>query len=208
LRAGVVDLDEGAFADAGAVASGLAPFAAAVDELGPEGKDAALGGFDMVDRAAAFDKEVAGGRGGDAKAGAARSAVNVLALEGGGGHMEVRSDAEDVGVGEVDEAFLRAAGGASGLAFESEGLGHGDIVVVARRWRLPQNRRACRGVNFAPELQAKVTDVAAQQGRDLTDVVVLLRRGATLRARGHGQGGSAVDISPRANRSLYSGELM
>ena len=119
LGLGGLDLDERTFADAGTIMGGLGPGTFAIDELGPEGKGAALGGLRDVNPAAAFEEEVAGGGAGDAEAHAIAGAVDVLAFEGGGRHSEKCGGAYQVGLGEVDEPLLAAAFRTPGLAFEA-----------------------------------------------------------------------------------------
>ena len=75
--------------------------------------------------AAAFAQEVAIRFLGDAQPQKVARAVAVFTFESGGLHAEKFGDADQVGVGEIDEAFLLAASGASGLAFESQTL-HGN----------------------------------------------------------------------------------
>src|ERR1019366_5255281 len=86
LAAGELDLEQGALANAGAPAGGLRPFAAGIQELRPEWEDAALRRFRGVDRTAAGKQEGAQGTMRHSQAQAVAGAVDVTALEGGGGH--------------------------------------------------------------------------------------------------------------------------
>jgi len=81
-----------------------------------------------MDRAAAVAEEVAVCVARDAEASAILGAEDVLFLEVARGEVEVGSDAENVGVAEVDEALLLTARRAPGLAFEAETFGHQTIM--------------------------------------------------------------------------------
>jgi hypothetical protein len=81
-----------------------------------------------VDGAAAVEKKMAVGGGGDAEAGAAGGPIHVLSFELRGRQAEISGGAENVVVAEIDEAFLLATGSTAGLAFESERFRHALIV--------------------------------------------------------------------------------
>ena len=148
LGAGGFDLDERALADAGAIARGLAPLGAVSDHLRPEREDATLDRFHGVDGASAIAQEMALRLARDPQAELAAGAVAVALLEFARAHAQVFGDADGIGVGEIDEAFLRAAGGAPGLAGKTEPLGH--VLIMRQRAgrlrRMGAERGATRGV--------------------------------------------------------------
>lgn len=137
------NLDQRALADAGAEARGLTPCAAGGYELGPEGEEAALGGFGGVNGAAVFKQEGTLAVAGLAEAKQMAGAVDVAAFELGGREAEEARGAAEIAFGEIDEALLVAAAGAAWLAGEAQGF-HGVIISGERKnagRELSQNRR-------------------------------------------------------------------
>jgi hypothetical protein len=84
-----------------------------------------------MDGAAVGAQERAQGMARHSQAHAVAGAVDVAALECGGGHPQKGGRARQVGFGQVHEALLAATFRASGLALETQGLGH---VSCVRDW--------------------------------------------------------------------------
>src|SRR5579871_1156515 len=131
------DLNQRPLAHSRTVMSSLVPFPAALHQLGPERKNAALGRLGGMDGAAIFPQKMA-------RAGARRSqppplagAVNVPPLEGFGGQFQKLRHPLDVSLRQVDETLLPATGRASRLAFEPQTLGHRFIVSWMGAHRAP-----------------------------------------------------------------------
>lgn len=110
-----------ALADTGAPFACQPPVELVADEFWPIGKRTALQRFHAVNRAAAFAQEHALGVAWDAESAQALRAVDVTLFECSCGQSEEGSDARDIVLGQIDETLLFATGGATGLAFESQG---------------------------------------------------------------------------------------
>jgi hypothetical protein len=81
-----------------------------------------------MDPAAVRAQELIQGMARHSQAHAVVGAVDVPALECRGGHPQKSGRARQVGFGQVHKALLAATFGASGLALESQGLGHVSCV--------------------------------------------------------------------------------
>lgn len=116
------NLNQRALPDSGAAAGGLLPGEAGFEQLGPEGKETALGRFGRVDGAAALEEEGALSIAGLAKAEEMAGAIDVAGFKLGGGEAEVAGGAPQISLAEVDEAFDIAAARAAGLAFKPDAI--------------------------------------------------------------------------------------
>jgi len=118
--AGEGDVDELAALDAWTVFCSHLPVALTGDQGGPEGERLALQGLHRVDSAAAFDQKRALLSARDANPPQTRRAINILLFEGFRREPEMRGNAKDIFLGEIDETLLIATGGATGLALEAQ----------------------------------------------------------------------------------------
>lgn len=119
---GCSNLDQRSRSDTGAGTGGGLPLAGGLQELGPEGEGAALRRLVGVDGAAARDEEVALAVTGLAEPAEVTGAVDVAALEGGGGHAEMAGGVAEILFAEIDEPLDFAAAGAAGLAGEADAI--------------------------------------------------------------------------------------
>jgi len=124
LLPGVFDLHQGAFAHARAISRGLFPLAAAFQQFGPEGEDAALRGLCRVNGAAALAEKMTLRIARHAQARPPCGPVHVFAFELGDGHAQEIGDPLGIPFRQIDKALLGATFRTSGLALEPQPLGH------------------------------------------------------------------------------------
>jgi hypothetical protein len=118
-----LDLHQFTFAHAGAPFARLAPVFPVANEFRPERKRRALERLRFVDRASAFFQKLALGVPRNAQPPDVFRPVNITALERGGSHFDECRQAENIALGQVNEALLFTAFRAAGLAGEAHASG-------------------------------------------------------------------------------------
>jgi hypothetical protein len=113
------DLYELSLADPRAPFGELAQFGGVIYELGPVRKQAALRRLHGVNGTSTVHQEMARGASRYSQALPVRGPIYVSPPELPDGHAEEGRYPANVAVGDVDEAFLTAAVGATGLAFKA-----------------------------------------------------------------------------------------
>jgi hypothetical protein len=132
------DLNQWTFADPRTILPRAGPFLLTFDEFGPEWKRAALGRFRWMNRAAmAFEERALFFRR-LAEPHLMPGPVDVFLFERPRGHPHESRRALEVGLSQVDKAFLIAAIDAPALAGKAQG-----VHAIRRESRNPSSRR-CR----------------------------------------------------------------
>jgi hypothetical protein len=114
-----LNLHQLTLADAGAPFARLAPVFRVSNEFRPEGKGGALQRLGFVDRTAAFLQKLALGVPRNAQPPDVFCPVNIAAFERRRGHSQKSRQAENIALGQIDEALLFTAFRAAGLAGEA-----------------------------------------------------------------------------------------
>src|SRR5712692_6718268 len=112
------DLDQPSLADAWAPTGRFPPLLFVVYQLRPERKDAALRGLRGMDGTTALPEEMALGTARNAQAARVFGPIHVPALEIGRGHSQKCRRANQVVLGQIDEALLLATGRTTWLALK------------------------------------------------------------------------------------------
>jgi hypothetical protein len=114
-------IDEWSFAYPGTPLGCLEPFALVIHQIWPERKRLALQGLGRVDRTAVRLQKNALDLARNPQSSKILCAVKIALLENSRGHLQIIGQANNILLGQIDEALLFTTFYAAGLALESHG---------------------------------------------------------------------------------------